>query len=122
MCCQDGVPDSRIPDERIAWFNTSVFPVLTAAGYDRHSLQLAWDFTTASMNNTVNRALSARDDAMARIAASPPPVTVDRVETFDCTVPGANVAKFVWYDDVIEWRCVCRCMMTSSNGAVCADV
>jgi hypothetical protein len=34
--------------KRAVYFNESVLPVLEAAGLARQSMQLAWDFTTAS--------------------------------------------------------------------------
>jgi hypothetical protein len=49
-----------------------------------------------SMSNNVNRALRIRDDALQRVAVSPPKVSVERVESFDCSAPGATTAKFVW--------------------------
>ena len=93
---RDGTTDARVSADRVAWFESSVFPVIVGAGVARQSLQLAWDFTTRSMAAQVNRAIAVRDDALARIAAAPPSVQVDRVETFDCSATGQNVAKYVW--------------------------
>jgi len=43
--------------QRAARFRTDVFPVLTAAGLDVTELQLAWDFTTASIASQVSPSL-----------------------------------------------------------------
>ena len=60
-------------------FERDVFPVLADAGVDRSGLQLAWDFTTASEENLTRDLLRVRDDLLARLDASPPPVTILRV-------------------------------------------
>jgi hypothetical protein len=44
-----------------------LFRRLGKAGIDRHSLYLAWDFTTASSLNTTGRLLAIRDNAFARL-------------------------------------------------------
>ncbi len=85
----------------------SVFPQLEATGFARSTLQLAWDFTTASVNNTIGRALFMRDDALARVTAEPPAVVIDAVDRYDCSNPKQVVASFVWY--AARVRCaLCR--------------
>ena len=46
-----------------------IFGLLASMGWARSSLSLAWSFTTNSQTNTTARLLTARDDALARIAA-----------------------------------------------------
>ena len=76
---------------RQSHFDSSVFPVLQAAGVDRNELYLAWDFTVASERNLAERILHMRDDAFGRILGdanladrvvqgSSPAFTVDKTE------------------------------------------
>jgi hypothetical protein len=71
-----------------------IFRKLGAAGIDRQSLYLAWDFTVASEENLTERALHMRDDAFAELGdenlsdltvepgSAAPPFTVDSVTNF----------------------------------------
>ncbi|MEZ5256185.1 MAG: hypothetical protein R2705_04650 [Ilumatobacteraceae bacterium] len=52
------------------------FEVLRLSGVDRSTLYLSWDFTVASQRNLAERALSIRDDALARFTEAGPPVTI----------------------------------------------
>ena len=46
-----------------------IFAQLEAAGVPRASLQLAWDYSTASITSISARMVSMRDDAFARLPA-----------------------------------------------------
>ena len=71
-----------------------IFRELGAAGIERQSLYLAWDFTVASEENLTERALHIRDDAFAELGdedlsdltvepgSTAPPFTVDTVTDF----------------------------------------
>ena len=48
-----------------------IFQRLGGAGVERESLQLAWDFTTASRENVTGWLLLMRDEALARATAAP---------------------------------------------------
>lgn len=61
-------------------FDAEVFPVLEAAGIARGTLQLAWDFTTESVESVSRDMLAARDATIAQLDATPPTVTIRRVE------------------------------------------
>ena len=51
---------------------TDIFAKLAAAGIDRSSLQLAWDYTTASRQNNTQWFLSMRDDALSKVGMMGP--------------------------------------------------
>ncbi|MEM7151779.1 MAG: hypothetical protein AAF799_03010 [Myxococcota bacterium] len=48
-----------------------IFEQLEAAGVDRDDLQLAWDFTVASREDTSGRLLAMRDSALAQVGDGP---------------------------------------------------
>lgn len=52
---------------RREWFNNKIFPLLIANGFERHSLQLAWDFTVQSTKSLTSTMIHMRDDAFSRI-------------------------------------------------------
>jgi hypothetical protein len=70
----------------------NIFEALKAAGVDRSSLYLAWDFTTASTDNVTGRLLAIRDDAFHQLGddnladgivqGRSPSFTVDSVTNF----------------------------------------
>lgn len=62
-------PDPSV-NARRARFDKEVFAPLEAAGVVRGGLQLAWDFTVASQDDTQGRLLFMRDDALARVRAA----------------------------------------------------
>ncbi|MBA2320157.1 MAG: hypothetical protein H0V89_03290 [Deltaproteobacteria bacterium] len=96
---RDGTP-SDLPDValRQAHYDDAIFPVLEADGLDRASLQLAWDFTTSSVESSLGRALAVRDDALDRIGPTgPSSYTIDSSEDGDCANPGANpIARTIY--------------------------
>jgi hypothetical protein len=57
-----------------------LFTTLTAHGVDRGSLQIAWDYTTASTANTTTDLLTARDRALAAVGLAGPSYTITQVE------------------------------------------
>jgi hypothetical protein len=70
----------------------STIATLGAAGVDRSSLVLAWDFTIASTDNIAARMLHIRDDALAQLGDAAPPFTITGV------APGtddSNIARQV---------------------------
>lgn len=77
---------SDIPDVayRRDHFDSSIFPVLESAGVARDELQLAWDLTTASRENTIGKLLHVRDDLLARIGDDGPTLVVETLEDGDC--------------------------------------
>lgn len=65
LALRDGTPSGDpIIESRRAHFE-EIFELLEAQGIDRGSLQLAWDFTTASRENNTRAMLHIRDDALA---------------------------------------------------------
>jgi hypothetical protein len=59
-----------------------IFTTLETAGVERASLQLAWDFTTASLENDTGWMLAVRDAALAIVGDQGPPFRVETVEEF----------------------------------------
>jgi hypothetical protein len=59
-----------------------IFSHLSKAGVDKGSLQLAWDFTTASQKSTVSDMLTVRDDALTKVGTAGPSYTI--VSTQSC--------------------------------------
>ncbi len=57
-----------------------LFAVLAQAGVERATLQLAWDFVTASSVALTGRALALRDRGLAANGPGAPPFTVESVE------------------------------------------
>lgn len=51
-----------------------IFQKLQGAGISKDTLQIAWDFTTASRENTTRSLLHMRDDALERIEAADEPL------------------------------------------------
>eukprot|EP00004_Rigifila_ramosa_P014317 TRINITY_DN3250_c0_g1_i1.p1 TRINITY_DN3250_c0_g1~~TRINITY_DN3250_c0_g1_i1.p1 ORF type:complete len:643 (-),score=146.99 TRINITY_DN3250_c0_g1_i1:45-1751(-) len=57
-----------------------IFAALALVGFSRNSLQLAWDFTTASFECVTNRMLSARDDALTRLPPGGPQYRITQID------------------------------------------
>jgi len=56
-----------------------VFAKLAAAGVPRTTLQIAWDYSTASRANNTAKMVAMRDAALAAIPADGPPYVIDTV-------------------------------------------
>jgi hypothetical protein len=56
-----------------------IFAKLGAAGVDKGSLQLAWDFTTASKDDTTKWMVHVRDAALAAVGADGPAYKITKV-------------------------------------------
>ncbi len=76
---QESIP-SNIPEieSRRPHFNR-LFSDLADYGIRRDQLYLAWDFTTASIENTSYRALHMRDTALASLSGGSPVITIGSV-------------------------------------------
>lgn len=74
---------------RRAHFESEIFAPLEAAGVMRGDLQLAWDFTTSSLENDTGSLLHVRDLALAAIGMDGPEYVIDSVEND----VDANIAK-----------------------------
>lgn len=66
-------------EQRRAHFE-DLFARLEAAGIERSSLQLAWDFVVASSESLTSRALAARDQALAVNGPGAPPFRITSIE------------------------------------------
>lgn len=64
-------------------FEKDVFAPLKKAGIDRSKLQLAFDFTTATEDNSIGAMLSMREEVLQHIGEEGPEYEVTKVETFD---------------------------------------
>lgn len=63
--------DDLIIESRRGHFE-QIFDELEAQGIDRHDLQIAWDFTTASRENNTRAMLHIRDDALSQSPSGVP--------------------------------------------------
>lgn len=79
---RDGTPlpeEASVEARRVLYGD--IFWRLGQAGVGRDDLQLAWDFHTASDENTTGWLLHMRDDAFATLGEDSPPYTIDVVDT-----------------------------------------
>ncbi|HIN85759.1 MAG TPA: hypothetical protein EYN06_04690 [Myxococcales bacterium] len=60
-------------------FKTELFAPLKANGVERDTLQLAWDFTTGSMENISSDMVSVRTQLLAALKVTPPKVEITEV-------------------------------------------
>ena len=67
---------------RVPRFEEEVFAPLAAAGLDRSSLTLAWDFVTASSRSTHGPMLKMRDDALAVVGTQGPEMTITEIQDY----------------------------------------
>lgn len=66
-------------DERRARFDRDVFPIAEKLGIPRAELQLAWDFTTASEDDSTLRLRTMRDELYRLVGEEGPEYRVDQV-------------------------------------------
>lgn len=76
---RDGAPsdDPSVAPRRALY--ADLFARLQAAGVPKESLQLAWDFSTASKQNLTGRMVAMRDDALRLVGADGPAYTITAV-------------------------------------------
>jgi len=78
---RDGTPSEEASiDERRPLY-TDIFARLDDAGVERSTLQLSWDFTTASEANNTEWMVHMRDDALEQAGAAGPAYTITSVDT-----------------------------------------
>lgn len=77
---RDSVASSEPSVDARRGLYADIFQRLGAAGVERESLQLAWDFTTASRENVTGWLLHMRDEALAQAGDSGPTYVVDKVD------------------------------------------
>jgi hypothetical protein len=88
---RDGTPYKHPSiDARRALYD-DIFAKLGAAGVEKGSLQIAWDFTTASKENHTATAVYMRDDALVVAGDMGPPFTVDSM----VDAPEAGIARTI---------------------------
>ncbi len=75
---RDGTPDPEIDSRRTEY--KDIFAKLKSAGVDQSTLQIAWDFTTASKDNNTKQMVEMRDDALAQAGTQGPAYTIDSVK------------------------------------------
>jgi pimeloyl-ACP methyl ester carboxylesterase len=92
----DDEADPDVPRMRDR-YETGIFDVLAADGFNRSELQLAWDFTTGSQAHNLKDITHIRDDAMSRMPTDGPGFEIDTVEISenDCTDPGETIHKTI---------------------------
>ena len=85
-----------IPDRLTALaarYDEDVFGALESLGVARSELQLAWDFTARSRDNTVGDMLAVRSDLLARLQEEPPAARV--VEVIDSPAELGELATHI---------------------------
>ncbi len=100
---------SSDPDvqRQVPEYESVVFPALTTAGFDRASLQLAWDFVTVSADNSLSVMKSVRDDALTQVPAGGPPYHITNMYDDNCqsggtvgrTIEGTETVPFYLEQD-----------------------
>lgn len=83
--------DPRIESRRAHY--EGIFKALEDAGIEKDSLQLAWDFTTASTESNTRMLLHMRDDGLERVRAEGHPYTITSVAG-DCSDLPGNGSRF----------------------------
>ncbi|NUN15746.1 MAG: hypothetical protein HUU55_19140 [Myxococcales bacterium] len=80
LALRDKLPhDHPTVERRRDWYE-DIFERLAAAGIQRDTLQLAWDFTTASQANNTNRMLHMRNVAFSQYGKGNAPYVFDKVD------------------------------------------
>lgn len=77
---RDNTPSTDGTVARRRTLYADIMSKLKAYGVDTSSLQLAWDFTTASKENTTSWLLSIRDQALSVVGTKGPSYTITLVE------------------------------------------
>jgi len=78
VALRDNSTSTLVDQSRRVHFN-EIFTALEAAGVARDTLQLAWDFTTGSVESINGRALFMRDDALGRLPSGGPSYRITSV-------------------------------------------
>jgi hypothetical protein len=79
-CLRDNTPcKDKDTEQRRKEFEV-IFTVLEKTGFQRESLQLAWDFRTASRQSLTGRLVFARDDSMHRVGVEGPQYKIVEVK------------------------------------------
>jgi hypothetical protein len=76
---RDGTASDNASVEPRKALYADIFAKLQAAGVAKDDLQLAWDFTTASKENTTGRLVEMRDLALAAVGEDGPDYTITKV-------------------------------------------
>ena len=77
---RDGTDSCDVAVTRRRALYKDIFARLEKAGIKKDSLQLAWDYSTASRENNTSRFLHMRDEALALVGAKGPEYTISKVE------------------------------------------
>jgi hypothetical protein len=77
---RDGTDSCDVSVTRRRDLYKDIFAKLEKAGIKKDTLQLAWDYSTASRENNTSRFLHMRDDALALVGAKGPEYTISKVE------------------------------------------
>lgn len=83
-------------------YEDSIFPMIEDAGVERESLQLAWEFTTASQAHVLDDVLRARELAMAAMQENPPRVEIDGYQDSDSGEGWRTISGTITAPAVIE--------------------
>lgn len=93
---RDGTPsDDSDVEGRRDLYDEVVFPTLTAQGWSRDEVLLAWDFVVGSKEGITGRMVWMRDDALDRVGTEGPDYTVDEIVEYT-EEEHANTARRVY--------------------------
>lgn len=92
-----GTDDMSVEGQRVH-YNLDVFPVLKAAGFERESLQIAWDFVTVSREAGLARMEWLRDDVLDAIGPDGPDYEIKSIEDADCSLPDVTIGRTLLVD------------------------
>ncbi len=92
-----GTDDSSVEGQRVH-YNLDIFPVLTAAGFEREELQIAWDFVTVSRENSLGRMEWLRDDVLDAVGPDGPDYEIKSVVDEDCSDPNVQIGRTLLVD------------------------
>eukprot|EP01122_Echinamoeba_exundans_P012294 TRINITY_DN5097_c0_g2_i1.p1 TRINITY_DN5097_c0_g2~~TRINITY_DN5097_c0_g2_i1.p1 ORF type:complete len:1022 (+),score=97.54 TRINITY_DN5097_c0_g2_i1:184-3249(+) len=83
-------PGAEISLKRWNYYQQNIFPALASRGFLRTEIQIAWDFVTASRQNTLGRAEFMRDMMLSIHTAKPLRYKINGIENADCATPSWN--------------------------------
>lgn len=96
LALRDGTSTTKADvEDRRKHFDDVIFPALEAEGFARGDLQIAWDFTTESRENTLGKMLWMRDDALARVGTAGPTWDITQVDEGNCE-GGDHIARTIY--------------------------
>ena len=102
-------------------YESTIFPMVEAAGVNREDLQLAWDFTTATTAHVMDDVLRARELALEAMKTNPPRIESLTFEDHDSGNAWRTIAGVITAPAVIESAEAGALLLRDENGRVKID-